>query len=115
MKLVPHLDGNFTTDGSVTISLLVKDETRKIIFHMNDIDLNEESVRVKKSDGKNNVLKIASKEYDAKSQRYTLTTEDILAKDEQLELEMKFTGHLNDYMQGFYRSSYTSNNEIRLT
>lgn len=112
IKLVPHLEGNFTTDGLVIIKFNVTDDTRKIIFNLKDIELDEELMIVRKING--NVIKISSKEYDVKSERYTLTTEDILLNGEQYELEMKFTGHLNDYMQGFYRSSYDSNNEIRL-
>lgn len=111
IKLVPYLEGNFTTDGYVIIKFNVTDDTRKIIFNLKDIEINEESIKVKKSSDK--VIKITNKEYDSKSERYTLTTEDILLNREQYELEMKFTGHLNDYMQGFYRSSYESNHEIR--
>lgn len=112
LQLVPNLQGNFTTEGAVSIVLTVKDSTRKIAFHLNDIELDEDSINLKNMKT-GTTLKIVSKEHDPKNQMYVITTEDILNQNEEFILEIKFTGHLNDYMQGFYRSSYISRNETK--
>lgn len=104
---MPFLEeGNFTTSGTMVMTLFVADDTRKIIFHANDLDIDQSSLTVKRAIDKA-TIEVAEQDYDRNSQRYTVTMKDDLVHDVVYELTVKFTGLLNNNMQGFYRSSYT--------
>lgn len=90
------------------------DETRKIIFHANELDIERESLSIKniKEEKKINIVQ---HEYNKSNQRYTITVGEDLVHGESYDVNIKFKGVLNDHMQGFYRSSYraSQNNDLR--
>lgn len=57
-------------------------------------------------DGKVLDIPVQEFQYEPEKQRLTITVEDFLTAGGQYEIYIKFTGHLNDLLQGFYRINY---------
>lgn len=98
---------NFTTLGEVTISLNCTEDTDRIVFHINDITIHEKFVTVTETK-KDQTLDIPIKEfmYETEKQRLTIVVNTLLLAGNQYDLYLKYTGTLNDLLQGFYRISY---------
>lgn len=117
------------------ITLQVAEDTSSIIFHVNRIDINKETVTVKKTDNSNSsgeftylwrpfqtnecvwnvaeVIPIKSQDY-IDGERYRIELGDTLKKGEVYVLTLEFQGELNNQLQGFYKSHYTvSNDNVR--
>lgn len=88
------------------MTLFVTDETRKIIFHAKDLEINKESISVTKLGDTRKIPIADNDDYDPYSQRFTITMNEDLVHDETYEMTLEFTGYLKNNMQGFYRSSY---------
>ncbi|KAF2900749.1 hypothetical protein ILUMI_05433 [Ignelater luminosus] len=106
LQLMPFLNQqNFTTNGAVSVTLNVIEDTDKIAINMYDITVHNDSVKVKHLNQSENI-EVTDQKYDNISQIYTIYLKDSLKKGELYELEIKFISKLNDKMQGFYRSHY---------
>ncbi|KAG5311631.1 AMPN Aminopeptidase, partial [Acromyrmex insinuator] len=108
ISLTPHLNENFTFDGKVTIKADVIQPTNQIILHLSEIELDEVIVKANQTE----VKKLKEKFVD----RYEfyviyLTTE--LTTGTKLNIKIKYTGHLNAELHGFYKSSYVSERGTR--
>lgn len=99
----PFLD-NLTTQGSVIINLNIREETKDIVFHVKDIEIDEKTILVKsaKSD---EALKTTHLDYIS-GQRYKISLEEALTRNLMYTLELSFRGHLNSQLRGIYRSEY---------
>lgn len=113
IKLLPFLiENNFTTHGFISIEFKAKEPTDKIVLNVNDIDIDQDSLRVKiAKDG--SFLQILDQAYNKEAQLYTIVISKKFKKDNDYRVEMNFVAKLNDHMQGFYRSSYYSNGTKR--
>ncbi|KUI53963.1 Aminopeptidase 2, mitochondrial [Cytospora mali] len=101
LTLEPDLS-KFTFDGSVLIDLDVAEDSKSISLHTLELDIH--SVKVS-SDGK--VISDSPEvSYDEKTQVSKIDFSDAILKGSKAQLEIKFTGQLNDKMAGFYRSTY---------
>lgn len=105
LQVIPSLE-NFTTTGAVTISLNVTEDVDKIVLNAYELEIDPESVEVKKLSDSSSKIVVTDQSYDNVSQTYTITLEEQLKSGQQYELEMKFVGLLNKNMQGFYASHY---------
>ncbi|KUI66742.1 Aminopeptidase 2, mitochondrial [Cytospora mali] len=101
LTLEPDLT-KFTFDGSVLIDLDVAEDSKSISLHTLELDIH--SVKVS-SDGKV-VSDSPEVSYDEKTQVSKIDFSDAILKGSKAQLEIKFTGQLNDKMAGFYRSTY---------
>ncbi|RZB41451.1 aminopeptidase N, partial [Asbolus verrucosus] len=103
IKIKPYLN-NLTTNGAITVTLNVKDETNAIIFHVKDIEIDRSSLKIRsvKSD---NPLGITSQNY-IEGEKYKIVLDEPLTKNIMYTLELTYVGHLNNHLQGFYRSHY---------
>ncbi|KAK7745508.1 Aminopeptidase 2 mitochondrial [Cytospora paraplurivora] len=101
LTLEPDLT-KFTFDGTVTIDLDVAEDSKSISLHTLELDIH--SVKVS-SDGKT-VSDSPQVSYDEKTQVSKIDFSDVIPKGSKAQLEIKFTGQLNDKMAGFYRSTY---------
>ncbi|XP_025830686.1 puromycin-sensitive aminopeptidase-like protein isoform X1 [Agrilus planipennis] len=110
LQIIPFLEeGNFTTNGAVQINVNVTESTNKIELNINDIEINQHSVAVKRvSDDKS--VKVSDQKYDNESQKYIISLAESLKEGDQYQIAITYNGKLNDYMQGFYRSSYIDSN-----
>lgn len=120
IKLVPFIiEGNFTFHGEVTIVINVTKPTDNITLHADALTIDEASVQVfeKTTDDTNNSINqtITVKEIgnDTEKQFLIIYLAEPLAAKKQYLIYMQYVGILNDLMQGFYRSSYVANNQIR--
>ncbi|XP_015604737.1 aminopeptidase Ey [Cephus cinctus] len=119
LKLIPFIwEGNFTFHGEVRILVNVTQDTENVTLHAVDmkIDENHTSIREYSSTAGasvNRTLKIDCQKNDTARQFHIIQTTDTLKKGKQYTVYLKFTGYLNDYLQGFYRSSYTVGNQTR--
>ncbi|KAG6363382.1 hypothetical protein INS49_008480 [Diaporthe citri] len=93
---------NLTFDGTVVVDLDVAEESKSISLHTLELDIH--SVKVS-SDGK--VISSSPQvSYDEKTQVSKIDFSDAIPKGSKAQVEIKFTGQLNDKMAGFYRSTY---------
>lgn len=97
----PNLE-TFTFTGSEIIDIEVKRATKRITVNCVDIDVSEALFK-----NENQAVKCQDIVYDkdAETVVFNFTNEVPVGK---AQLELKFTGELNDKMKGFYRSKYTS-------
>ncbi|EEZ99339.1 aminopeptidase N-like protein [Tribolium castaneum] len=102
---------NLTFDGTVTITMHVKEQTDQIIFNVKDIEIDKQSVKVR-SVKSNTPLGISRQDY-VPGERYKIVLDSSLDKNIMYTLELTYVGHLNNHLQGFYRSQYDENNSVK--
>lgn len=113
IKLIPFImENNFTFRGEVKILLNVTEDTSNVTLHANDLEIEPESVRLMDLES-GNAIGVRSLSNDSETQFFVTHAEEDLRMGRQYQIEMKFLGHLNDELQGFYRSSYTVGNTKR--
>ncbi|EMC91137.1 hypothetical protein BAUCODRAFT_39278 [Baudoinia panamericana UAMH 10762] len=99
------LEPNFETfkfEGSVTISLDVKDATKSITLNTVDLEIHETKV----SSGDRTISASPTLSYDEDKQTTKIDFDQTIPGGSKAQLFLRFTGTLNDNMVGFYRSSY---------
>ncbi|KAG8230287.1 hypothetical protein J437_LFUL010190 [Ladona fulva] len=111
---------NFTFTGEVRIMVNVTEATRNVTLHVGDeMKVDEAHSTIDRtvaavSGGKRRKrVSINRHELDPSRNFLVIHLEEDLKAGEQYELYLKFSGVLNDLLQGFYRSSYIENNETR--
>lgn len=117
LKLIPFLfDGNFTFNGDVLIRVNVTSLCKNITLHSIALKISEVSVwKLENSSISVNRLPIEiSKQYVVESdQFYVIEFPNELEPNITYEINIKYKGILSDTLQGFYRSSYETENETR--
>ena len=98
------------------ILINVTQDTNNVTLHAVDMNIDENFTTVREYSIKSNKTKligIAEQKNDTDRQFHVIRTSNTLKKGKQYVVHLKFIGHLNDYLQGFYRSSYTVGNQTR--
>ncbi|XP_050068381.1 aminopeptidase N [Anopheles maculipalpis] len=139
IRLIPWLvEDNFTFVGTVEILVNVLEDCNNVTLHVAALNIHSASVeRVpleRRGNGKEKrptedseagnevtndatvlqeMLEIDHNLTVASKQFYILMLKTKLRQGEQYKVRITYEGVLNDYLQGFYRSSYTANNETR--
>ncbi|XP_023288739.1 aminopeptidase N [Orussus abietinus] len=120
LKLVPFIwEGNFTFNGEVKILVNVTMDTRNVTLHALDMKIDEgftnvkELVTVRGVPTKTRQIRVEEQRNDTLRQFHVISTAETLKAGRQYLVHMKYIGYLNDYLQGFYRSSYTVGNQTR--
>jgi puromycin-sensitive aminopeptidase len=108
IALEPDLK-KFTFTGAESISLLVRKATSRIVLHALDLKIRRAEVRSPAGGSPIPVKRIV---FDKKMETATLHFSKPLQKG-PLELDLAFSGELNDKMHGFYRTAYTVKGEKR--
>ncbi|XP_071520248.1 aminopeptidase N-like [Panulirus ornatus] len=107
VKLQPLIHGNFSVLGYVEVEMEVLEATSRVTLHIDDIVTKNETIRlVPSSDLDGPGIRIMENVYDPKRQFYIALLEDELVPGETYVLSMQFTGILQSYKTGFFRSSY---------
>ena len=99
LRLTPDLT-TWTFGGEVKISIRVHEPAREIMLNAAELEIHSASVRV--ADGR--VLPCGVS-LDAQNERATLSFAEIVPPGAG-ELQIQFSGILNDKLHGFYRSTY---------
>lgn len=121
LKLIPFMiENNFTFNGDVRIIVNVSESTKNITLHAFALKIKNTDVMVKilnqhynVSANKSDVQNITKQYFVYASQFYVIEFDKALQVNESYEIWIRFNGVLNDYLQGFYRSSYRMGNETR--
>lgn len=100
VTLEPNFD-KFTFEGKVLIDFDVQEDTKSISLHTIELDIH--SVHVKS--GETVITSSSAVTYDESKQISKIELKDSVPKG-KAQVEIKFTGQLNDQMAGFYRSTY---------
>ena len=99
MTLQPDLN-SFTFSGEQTIEVDIRVPTARVMLNATELDISEVTLR---RDGSS--LPASSISLDAETETATLDFARVLSPG-PAQLEMKFSGTLNDRLVGFYRSEY---------
>ncbi|KAI0424924.1 peptidase family M1-domain-containing protein [Xylaria sp. FL1042] len=91
----------FTFEGKVVIDFDVQEESKSISLHTIEIDIHSAHIK----SGDTIVTSSSAITYDESTQVSKIDLKDAVPKG-KTQLEIKFTGQLNDSMAGFYRSTY---------
>ncbi|XP_012259227.2 aminopeptidase N-like isoform X2 [Athalia rosae] len=102
LKIIPHLEeGNFTSSGELWITFNCEEPTNKIILNAKEIKFDEVELH---SLTKEIVVTDVIVKDD--SDVVVIKLNKPFKKGDVYKLYIRFTGILNDVLQGFYRSSY---------
>eukprot|EP00833_Pecoramyces_ruminatium_P002089 jgi/Orpsp1_1/1176121/evm.model.c7180000056487.2 len=104
--LFPDLE-KFTFEGNVDIDLNVNEDSNEIFMNGYDITIHSVHITDASSMKKQEVTNVT---LDNETQIIKLKMENIFKKGSKAKLSIKFTGILNNEMNGFYRSEYVDNN-----
>lgn len=133
ISLEPYLyEGNFTFNGEVHIHILVLEDCYNVTMHAIDLEISKNDVAIQaletKSDKKRSKivkedrgvnaagaaeLRIRKQYLLEAKQFFIIELYDKLLKNTKYVIKIKFSGLIQDYLQGFYRSSYKVRNETR--
>lgn len=92
------------------------EDTNKVTLHAVDMVIDEESTNIKVyplADGQGTAIKVSRQYNDSERQFHVIEAAETLKAGKQYLVYLKYVGNLNDYLQGFYRSSYVVNQQKR--
>lgn len=101
---------NFTTHGNVTIKMRVNRATDRIQLNVEDLKVYHKTVRIRLVN-EDKFLHAVDQGLDNIRTVYTIYLDRKVKQNSELEVALQFSGHLNENLQGFYRSSYVDNNK----
>lgn len=94
----------------------VTTDTNNVTLHAVDMKIDESFTSIREhsaSTNKTKIIGIMEQRNDTDRQFHVIRTSDTLRGGRQYVVHLKFIGYLNDYLQGFYRSSYSVGNQTR--
>nr|CAD7256997.1 unnamed protein product [Timema shepardi] len=107
IKLIPKLYDDFVFNGTVEMTTEVVEKTGTVTFHIDDLEIDEDSVVVRNIATDTTVL-VINQTFDEVHNFYTLTLDKDLEKGNEYRIIINYNGHHRDDMRGFYRSSYVN-------
>lgn len=113
--IVPYLTGeNFTFDGDVIIKMKVLETCKNISLHSFMLKIHRNLTSIHKiTANESQSLTIKNQYFIEAKQFLVIETEEELEKGENYQLKISYIGQIRDNLQGFYKSSYTVNNETK--
>lgn len=100
VTLEPNFE-KFTFEGKALIDFDVQEDSKSISLHTIELDIHSAHIK----SGETIVTSSSAITYDESKQVSKIELKDAIPKG-KAQLEIKFTGQLNDQMAGFYRSTY---------
>jgi aminopeptidase N len=100
----------------VNIVMSVIQSTSNVTLHAVDMDIDQSFTSLWEYPvvlNSSKIIKIIQQYNDTLRQFHVIRLAKSLKAGKQYILNIKYVGRLNDYLQGFYRSSYVVNNETR--
>jgi len=108
-QLHPCLE-DFTLQGDVVLTALVKSETSTIVLHSVNLTVTSTKVTDAKT-GKD--VAIESVNTDPVRQFLLILLSQALPPETEVKISISFNGILSENKLGFYRSSYEENDQIK--
>lgn len=106
LELVPFIvPGNLTIRGKVGIEMLCSLAASNVTLHAVDIEIENSTLTLENLDG-NEIIQIASYDYDMAREFLILHLEQKLRVGSRYLLSLAFTSKLRDDLTGFFVSSY---------
>ena len=119
VRLHPNLT-TFKFDGSVVIVVQALESTKRIVFHQKGLTFDKDDISIygvskNGSPNKGKSIGVHEIRFDLTDEQVIIKTDEELRKNEEYAIEVtKFKGNLNEKLEGFYKSSYkTENGELR--
>lgn len=114
LKLIPFIwEGNFTFHGEVTILVDVADSTSNVTLHAAMLEIEKSSLNVYENSPNFSSVSVRGVDIDQVREFLIINLGEELSQGKQYYIDIKFKGVLNNYLQGFYRSSYTDGKQTR--
>ncbi|XP_033167366.1 aminopeptidase N isoform X1 [Drosophila mauritiana] len=117
ITIEPQLSGNFTFAGSVQIRIRVLEDCYNITMHAEELNISRSDASVHRvlnnGEPEGDGLRIHKQYLVGAKQFFVIELYDKLLKDVEYVVHLRFDGIIQDYLQGFYRSSYEVHNETR--
>lgn len=120
ITLVPQMSGNFSFTGTVQIRIHVLEDCYNITMHAEELNITRNDVAVyralsngNKDDWEPDSLRIHKQYLVAAKQFFIIELYDKLQRGSEYVVHIHFTGIIQDFLQGFYRSSYQVHNDTR--
>nr|CAD7397317.1 unnamed protein product [Timema poppensis] len=107
IKLIPKLYDDFVFNGTVEMTTEVVENTGTVTFHIDDLEIDEDSVVVRNI-ANDTTVAVTNQTFDEVHNFYTLTLDKDLEKGNEYSILINYNGHHRDDMRGFYRSSYVN-------
>jgi len=99
---------SFKFDGNVTINFICLNPTSKIILHIKDLDIKNETLKLH-SLSINDTIEVSQKwRNDFQREFMILNMNKECTLNQNYSLNMLYVGQISEYLSGFYRSSYTT-------
>ncbi|XP_022215617.2 aminopeptidase N [Drosophila obscura] len=117
ITLVPQLSGNFSFAGTVQIRIRVLEDCYNITMHAEELNISRSDAAVYRLLAKEQLdkdsLRIHKQYLVGAKQFFVIELYDKLLRGAEYVVHLRFDGIIQDYLQGFYRSSYEVRNETR--
>ncbi|XP_068157458.1 aminopeptidase N [Drosophila tropicalis] len=117
ITLEPELSGNFSFSGSVQIRVRVLQDCYNITMHAEELNISRSDVAVYRVLAQNQLdqdsLRIHKQYLVGAKQFFVIELYDKLVRGSEYVVHIQFGGIIQDFLQGFYRSSYKVHNETR--
>lgn len=120
ITLVPQMSGNFSFTGTVQIRIRVIEDCYNITMHAEELNITRNDVAVyralpngNKDEWDPDGLRIHKQYLVAAKQFFIIELYDKLQSGTEYVVHIHFSGIIQDYLQGFYRSSYQVQKETR--
>lgn len=114
LKLIPFIwEGNFTFHGEVTILVEVAENTSNVTLHTATLEIQKSSLNVYENSPNFPNVPVTGVDSDQAREFLIINLGEQLSQGKQYYINIKFKGVLNNYLQGFYRSSYTDGKQTR--
>lgn len=111
ISLIPNLE-NSTFSGTETITLKPLEDINEISFHVQNISIDDHSIRIRSTKVNSSKISITEKYYFDGS-RYRILLSEPMNADEDYNLDLSFSGYLNTQLQGFYKTYYSDGRSER--
>ena len=112
IRLHPDLK-TFKFDGSVSIVVEALGNTNRVVFHQKGLSFSKSDVLISEVNSGQN-MGVHDMRFDLDDEQVILKTNRLLRKGHEYAINItKFTGNLNEKLEGFYKSSYIRNGKAR--
>ncbi|XP_059490156.1 uncharacterized protein LOC132205229 [Neocloeon triangulifer] len=104
---IPTGEAEFTFRGTVIITVTCNTATNKIVLHALDVEFVKEDITVTKIATPATPVSVTNRVFSSDDKHFlTINLAANLEVGAQYTIEIKYLGHLNTVLEGFYRSSY---------